>query len=222
MHRLPDVKIQDFEPQIIISLGLCVLAMGCVLVAASLDTSPVRHDRRTPVKKILRGDIAAQLQTLTALMLEVLRCVNEGKHAYGRGIATACRMSYPQTYNTLNSLKARGFIGSHEVWGDTGVRKMYHLTPEGVELLAQAEEMPDLTERRPRVTTPVDPETYVHRMRIGSVLRWLQKHRVVDSYEELVHVMECDACNRNIGVYGFTGDVRCEEAAQKVNDKEWT
>lgn len=174
------------------------------------------------MKKIIRGDIDAQLQTLTELMLEILRCVNEGKEAYGRGIALMCKIPYPQAYNTLNSLSARGFIASREVWGDTGVRKMYHLTPEGCELLAQAENLPELAPSRRRVTTAVDPETYVHRMRIGSVLRWLQKHQVVGSYEELVHVMECDDCNRNIHVYGLKGDVRCEEAAQKVNDKEWT
>lgn len=177
------------------------------------------------MKRIPHGDVDAQLATITEHMYLVLKTVYEGKHIYGRSIALSVGAPYPQTYGTLHTLFARGFLICHEVENDRGgeFRKVYQITERGQELLKRVTENGVSTRKYRRRDIPrVDPNEYVERMRLNPVFRWLRDHGVVDSYAELAHVMKCDTCNALIREHGFTGDVRCEEAADKVNDKEWT
>jgi len=175
------------------------------------------------MEKIMCGDVEAQLATLTTHMRDVLRLVHAGEYTYGRGVAQVLGVPYPQAYNTLHTLSARGFIAPQETWSPGGIRKTYTLTEDGARLLTLANEIPALEKpRNNRKAERVNPEHYVQRMRLGPVYRWLIRHNVIGSYEELMHVVSCGECNQAMAEHGMSGDVRCAEAARKVNDKEWT
>jgi DNA-binding PadR family transcriptional regulator len=182
----------------------------------------LRHVGRRPVERITVGDVTAQARTMTACMQLILELVEEGTHDHGRAIGREVGIPYPQAYRTLNVLHARGFIEPKTgEWGATGRVKSYTLTLAGVELLQKVRTASESSPWEGH-SRKVDPENYAVRMRLGPVFRWLQGHGVVDSVPELEHIMKCDECNGLLKEHGFTGDVRCETAAQKVNDKEWS
>lgn len=174
------------------------------------------------MERIAFGDVDAQARTLTAVMRRVLELVEEGTHDHGRAIGKVVGVPYPQAYRTLNVLHARGFIEPPiDDWGATGRVKRYILTLAGAELLSRVRGTPSSPNSTDE-SRQVDPDAYAARMKWGPVFRWLRRHKVVDSVQELEHIMKCPECNSLLAEHGFTGDVRCETAAQKVNDKEWT
>jgi hypothetical protein len=158
-------------------------------------------------------------------MIRVLRYLEgEGRDQYGRLVAQGCKMPYPQTYSTLNLFERRGFIRGTYVETGSHPRKTYRLTEAGQVLLSRINSTPvdqlSRSAQRPR-SAAVDPDVYRSHTQIGIVYRWLYRHNVVASYPELLHMVDCAECNRLVSQYGLDSDIRCPEAAQKINDKEW-
>lgn len=170
-------------------------------------------------KPIAYGDVKTQAVFMTGHMRDVLRLIERGDLRYGRVIAKELKVPFPQAYRTLNVLAARGYLAYE--YGEPGSadakRKLYYLTPIGLELWNAVRDM-EIT-RAPKFSAPQDrdPDAYARRMRVTTVTKWLTDLGLVDSYEELEHVSTCAQCTDLIKIYGLKGDVRCQAYADSRN-----
>lgn len=162
------------------------------------------------VRRIEPGDAVAQARTLTPHMRKALAMVAAGTHTYGRAVAEALRVPYPQAYHTLHMLSSRDFLETREDT-DQPSRKVYRVTPAGRALLHLTKDRSDLADGaiRPRADA-VDPWEYAKRMQVGAVLQWLVSHGVVSSHDDLRNVMGCEACDLLISRHGASLTSRCE------------
>lgn len=168
------------------------------------------------MRRITVGDVEAQISRMTELTRDILVAVADGTDMYGRTVAQAVEAPYPQVYYTLSTLKARGFLHCAYGEGEHANHKVYTLTGAGLVLTDRVRDQ-EFPEVRGSQRVPVDPETYARRMKMSGVLKWLKAQGVLDSHEELTHVMGCELCSGYMRQYGMTSDVRCQTYADIRN-----
>jgi DNA-binding PadR family transcriptional regulator len=162
-------------------------------------------------------DIAGQLASITELMIKVLELVDSGTATHGRSIARILEVPYPQVYYILNVLTGRRFLSVE--WDENiPTRKTHTLTPVGRKLLEQA--LQSKTYERHQRAKRVHPDEYARQMRVSGMVSWLVRHGIVDSREDLVHIMNCPDCDRLLRhtENGWENRVRCDACPRRTDD----
>lgn len=168
-------------------------------------------------KPIAPEDVGAQLAFMTETMADILELIDAGTAVHGRAIAKILEVPYPQAYHTLNVLTARRFL-SVDWDDDVPTRKNHALTSAGRELLARVRESGHVIKGRKRSTPRINPDEYVQRMRVSSLVLWLIRQGLVSSREDLAHIMTCSDCESLLfeTADGWASQARCEAHPRNV------
>lgn len=169
---------------------------------------------------IAPGDVDTQLLSMTTTMVDVLEHIAVGVETYGRAIARKLEVPYPQVYHILNVLSARQFLTVE--WDDEfPTRKTYTLTNAGRALLDKARSHGVGSVPGERRGPSIHPDVYARRMHTTPVVRWMIRHDLVDSREDLDHIMNCADCDRLLheSETWFPEKIRCDAYKARTHDK---